>query len=66
VSAPSPGAFFALLAVSICLSLIVFSHASRNGSRHPTAWGVVAFLFAGLGVATYFGHFLWTRRRQRR
>ena len=65
MEAPSPGAFVALLVISVALSLLVFSHASRHGSRHATAWGVIAFLFAGLGVATYFGHFFWTRRRRR-
>jgi heme/copper-type cytochrome/quinol oxidase subunit 4 len=62
----SPGAFVALLVVSVCLSLLVFSHAHRHGNAHATAWGVVAFLFAGLGVAVYFGRFLWTLRRRRR
>ena len=65
MEAPSPGAFVALLVVSVAFSLIVFSHANRHGSRHATAWGVVAFLFAGLGVVTYFGHFVWTQRRRR-
>jgi hypothetical protein len=66
VAAPSPGAFFAILAVSIGFSLYVFSHATRNGSRHATAWGVFTFLAVGLGLATYFGHYFWTRRRRRR
>jgi type VI protein secretion system component VasF len=62
VELPTPGAFVLLLAVSTALSILVFSHANRHGSRRATAWGIVAFLFAALGVAAYFGHFWWTRR----
>ena len=64
MQAPSPGQFVFGLAVSVALSLIVFSHASRNGSRRATAWGIVAFVFAGIGAATYFLHFVWARRRR--
>jgi hypothetical protein len=64
VELPTPGAFVLLLVVSTAFSILVFSHASRHGSRRATAWGIVAFLFAALGVATYFGHFWWTRRQR--
>ena len=59
----SPGAFFVGVAIAAGLSLLVFSHAQRHGSRHPTAWGVGAFLFAGLVVPVYFVRFWLTRRR---
>jgi hypothetical protein len=61
---PSPGAFFVALVVSVSCSVLVYAHAERNGSRHPTAWGIVGFAFALAGVAVYFGHHLWTRRRR--
>jgi drug/metabolite transporter (DMT)-like permease len=60
----SPGAFVVLLGVSIGFSLLVFSHAHRHGNQHATAWGIVAFLFAAVGVAVYFGRFFWTQRRR--
>ena len=59
---PSPGAFVVALAVSISAAVLVFAHAERHGSRHPTAWGIVGFAFALVGVGVYFGHYLWTRR----
>ena len=62
----SPGTFVVLLAVSVAFSLLVFSHAQRHGNRHATAWGIVAFLFAALGVIVYFARFLWTQQRRGR
>jgi hypothetical protein len=62
---PDAGTFVFALVVSVALSLLVFSHAQRHGNRHATAWGIVAFLFAALGVLVYFGRFLWTQRRLR-
>jgi dolichol kinase len=41
----------------------VFAHASRHGSRHATAWGVAAFLLAGVAVPVYFVGY-WVRRRR--
>jgi hypothetical protein len=61
---PSPGAFFVALVVSVSCSVLVYAHAERNGSRHPTAWGIVGFAFALAGVAVYFGHHFLTRRRR--
>ncbi len=60
---PSPAAFFFLVAVSAGLSLAVFAHATKRGNRHATAWGIVAFLGAGLGVLIYFARQWWVRRR---
>lgn len=48
--------------VGVVLSLAVFSHASKHGSRHPTAWGVVVFLFPGAALA-YLAYYYLTRRR---
>ena len=64
MSQPSPGVFVLGLALAVGLSLLVFSHAQRHGSRRATAWGVGAFLFAGLVVPLYFIRF-WLRRRPR-
>jgi hypothetical protein len=63
VEVPGPGEFVLVLAVSIGFSMLVFSHASRHGSRHATAWGIVGFLFAGLGALVYFVNFWLGRRR---
>jgi drug/metabolite transporter (DMT)-like permease len=45
------------------LSMWVFWHASRHGSRHPTAWGITTFLLLWIGLLVYFGHYLSNRRR---
>lgn len=58
---------FAQLLLSIILGSLlamwVFWHASRHGSKHATAWGIVTFLLLGLGLLAYYGHYLMTRRR---
>ena len=59
---PGAGTFIVGLVVSVASSVIVFAHADRHGSRHPTAWGVTAFLFALVGVLAYFGHYVLARR----
>jgi len=64
MSQPSPAVFLFGLALAVGLSLLVFSHAQRHGSRRATAWGVGAFLFAGLVVPVYFIRF-WLRRKAR-
>ena len=64
MSQPSPAVFVLGLALAVAFSLLVFSHAQRHGSRHATAWGVGAFLVAGLVVPLYFIRF-WLRRRSR-
>ena len=40
-----------------------FAHADRNGSSHATAWGVGAFLLAGVVVPVYFVRY-WLRKRR--
>lgn len=46
----------------VVLSLAVFSHASKRGNRHATAWGVVVFLLPA-AVIVYLAVYLLTRRR---
>ena len=41
----------------------IFWHADKHGSKHATAWGVSAFLFAGVVVPAYFVNYFVTRRR---
>jgi len=45
------------------LAMWVFWHASRHGSRHATAWGIVTFLLLWIGLVAYYSHYLITRRR---
>jgi hypothetical protein len=59
----SPGAFILSVAIAAGLAMAVFSHASKHGSKHPTAWGIATFLVAGLALPIYVIHYLMTRRR---
>ena len=59
----SPIQFAFALTLAALLAMLVFSHANRHGSRHATAWGVAAFLFAGIVVPLYFVRY-WLRRRR--
>lgn len=54
-----------LIAITIAagISMATFAHADRNGSPHATAWGVGAFLAAGLVVPIYVAR-VWLRRRR--
>jgi hypothetical protein len=58
----SAGEIAALLLVWSAAFLLVFVHAQRHGSKHATAWGVAAFLAAGIVVPVYFVRY-WLRRR---
>jgi hypothetical protein len=60
----SPGAFVLTLVISALLSLGVFWHASKNGSKHATAWGIGTFLFAGIILPVYVIYYLVTSRRR--
>lgn len=59
-----PDTFTFLLAVALAaaVSMAVYAHAERHGSKHPTAWGIAAFLMAGVVVPVYFLRY-WLRRR---
>ena len=59
----SPGAFLFAVAIAAACSLLVFRHADRHGSKHATAWGVGAFLLAGVVVPLYFLRY-WLRTRR--
>lgn len=48
--------------IGVVLSLAVFSHASKHGNRHATAWGVVVFLLPA-AVLGYLAYYYLTRRR---
>ena len=54
-----------LLAVVIAagISTATFAHANRNGNTHATAWGVGAFLAAGVVVPVYVVR-VWLRKRR--
>ncbi len=57
--------FLLAIAIAAAISMATFAHADRNGSTHATAWGIGAFLAAGLVVPIYFVRF-WVRRRRGR
>lgn len=59
----SAGEIAALLLVWSAAFLLVFLHAQRHGSKHATAWGIAAFLAAGIVVPVYFVRY-WLRRRR--
>ncbi len=59
----SGGEIAALLLVWSAAFLLVFTHAQRHGSKHATAWGVAAFLAAGIVVPVYFVRYWLLRRR---
>jgi len=52
------------VAIAAAVSMGVFAHATKQGSRHATAWGVAAFLAAGVAVPLYFIRY-WALRRTR-
>jgi hypothetical protein len=58
------GQFFIIVAIAAGLSLLVFRHASKRGSKHATAWGIAVFLAAGIFVPAYFIHYFLTKRRK--
>jgi F0F1-type ATP synthase assembly protein I len=58
--------FLAAYAVATVVGVTVFLHADRNGSRHPTAWGISVFLFLGIALPVYVIHVVRTRGPKRR
>ena len=56
------GQILAALAVWTAAFVLVWWHADRHGSKHATAWGIAAFLAAGLVVPVYFVRY-WLRSR---
>jgi hypothetical protein len=61
----SPGEFLLVVVIAAGLSMGVFWHASKRGSRHPTAWGIATFLAAGVAIPLYAVSVVLARRRQR-
>jgi hypothetical protein len=57
------GQFLVAVLLAAGISMWVYWHASKHGSRHATAWGVATFLFVGLVLPLYLIHYLVTRRR---
>jgi len=55
--------FLVAVSIAAAFSMATFAHADRHGSAHATAWGVGAFLAAGLVVPVYFVRF-WLRKRR--
>jgi hypothetical protein len=58
----SPGHFILLILLLAALSTWVYWHASRHGSRHATAWGILTFI-APIVLVVYFVNYFATRRR---
>jgi hypothetical protein len=58
------GEFLFVVALAAVASMAVFSHASKHGSKHATAWGVGTFLFAAVVLPLYFLNY-WLKRRRR-
>jgi hypothetical protein len=65
VSDLSPFQFVLAVVLAALISMGTFAHASRHGSRHATAWGIGAFLAAGVVVPVYFIRY-WLRSRATR
>lgn len=57
------GQFFVAVLLAAGLSMWVYWHASKHGSKHATAWGVLTFLAVGLFLPLYFLNYFATRRR---
>jgi hypothetical protein len=55
--------FVLAIAIAAGISMATFAHADRNGSNHATAWGVGAFLMAGVVVPVYVVR-VWLRKRR--
>jgi high-affinity Fe2+/Pb2+ permease len=62
VAAVGFGEFFVIVLIAAGLSMWVYWHASKHGSRRATAWGVAVFLFWP-AIAIYLLHYYATRRR---
>jgi hypothetical protein len=60
---PFPEFLIAVL-IAAGISLATFRHADKHGSTHATAWGIGAFLAAGIVVPVYVVQ-VWLRKRRR-
>ncbi len=59
----TPAEFLIAIAIAVGISMLTFRHADKHGSTHATAWGIGAFLAAGVVVPVYFIRF-WLRKRR--
>ena len=55
--------FLLAITIAIGVSLATFAHADRHGNTHATAWGIGAFLMAGVVVPIYLIRY-WLRKRR--
>ena len=61
LSNPSPINFVIAVVLAAGLAMLIFRHADRHGSRHPTAWGLFTFLAALIAIPLYFLSY-WLRK----
>ena len=59
----SPLEFLLAIAIAAGISMAMFRHADKNGSAHATAWGIGAFLAAGVVVPIYVLR-VWLHKRR--
>ena len=59
---PNAPAFVLAVVIAAAISMGVFGHADKHGNTHATAWGVGAFLAAGVVVPVYFIRY-WLSRQ---
>lgn len=59
---PNPSSFVLAVIIAAAISMGVFGHADKHGNTHATAWGVGAFLAAGVVVPVYFFRY-WLSRK---
>ena len=59
---PNPFSFVLAVIIAAAISMGVFGHADKHGNTHATAWGVGAFLAAGVVVPVYFFRY-WLSRK---
>jgi hypothetical protein len=62
VAQPTTAQFLASFVIGTAVGIAVFLHADRNGSKHTTAWGIVVFLAAPIGLPVYLIHVFRARR----
>jgi hypothetical protein len=57
------GQFFVAVLFAAAMSMLVYWHAAKHGSKHATAWGIATFLAVGIVVPVYFIRYFVMRRR---
>lgn len=58
------GEFLFVVSLAAVASMAIFAHATKNGNKHATAWGVATFLAAAVAVPAYFLRY-WLKKRRR-